>query len=62
MGKVVAIQDLTLIPGTRAVIGTAITPGLGELNGRHGRDQVRPVGAPALLSYSAMAVVTTCTG
>ncbi len=29
-GKVVAIQDLTLIPGTRSVIGTAIIPGLGE--------------------------------
>jgi len=29
-GKGVAIADLTLIPGTRSVIGTAIIPGLGE--------------------------------
>lgn len=29
-GKVVGIQELTLIPGTRSVIGTGIIPGLGE--------------------------------
>jgi hypothetical protein len=29
-GKAVGIQELTLIPGTRSVIGTAIVPGLGE--------------------------------
>jgi hypothetical protein len=29
-GKAVGIADLTLVPGTRSVIGTAIIPGLGE--------------------------------